>query len=77
MSPRHFTRKLPAAEASVFLDELYLNTGLKPQPFPSGAIIISPSGEPMIRVLELTSGHVLFYFSTDFYKEPKNGITKR
>lgn len=71
---RYFTRRLSASDASLFLDEFFLRNEITPELFTGGQIILSPSGEPMIRILYLESGESLFYFSTDFFKEPDNAI---
>jgi hypothetical protein len=66
----YFTRRLSALETCLFLDEFFLASGVKPKPHPLGYIAVSPSGEPLFRCLKLPTGSFLFYFSTQFYKEP-------
>jgi hypothetical protein len=66
----YFTRRLSAFETSLFLDELFLASGVLAKPCTGGHRAISPSGEPMLRTLKLPTGAFLIYFSTAFFKEP-------
>jgi len=72
--PHHFVRRLSTAEAHLFLDELFLSTGLRAESTGSGYIIQSRPGNPILRVLNHTDGQSTLYFSTSYFKEPSNGI---
>ena len=64
-----FFRLMRKEELDLLLDQLFLSTGLRPQPHTGGLLLLS-GGQPILRTID-SDPHPVVFFYPPFFKEPQ------